>query len=539
MSDYDLKLFSIDDELERLTIKQASHWASKFTGKRVTISNISYLIQYGRIKKIGENGNIFILKKDLIQYYNSFNGKREISWKDKLGEDLNWALSFEQYKESETTKHVHRLHPYKGKFIPQLVEYFLDSHTDNFKTEVFFNKGDIVLDPFCGSGTTLVQANELGIHAVGIDISAFNAMISNCKISKYDLLEVKKEVEDITLALKKFKAKTRIEDFESELNNALYEFNNKNFPSPDFKYKLNRGEIDEKVYGKEKEKEFLSIYLDLIKKHNIKLKQFQTDRFLDKWYLYTVREEINLAFERVKRIKNSNTKRIISLILSRTIRSCRATTHSDLATLKEPITSTYYCSKHAKICKPLFTILKWWQKYSEDTIKRLSEFDKLKTNTYQICLTGDSRTIDLISELNKKNPSLASQVKSKKIKGIFSSPPYVGLIDYHEQHAYAYDLFGFERKDELEIGPLFKGQGKEARDSYVEGISKVLLNCKKYLVDNYNVFLVANDKYNLYPIIAEKAGMKIVNRYKRPVLNRTEKDKGAYSEIIFHLTDKL
>jgi len=40
------------------------------------------------------------------------------------------------------------LHPYKGKFIPQLVEYFLDSHTDEFKKEVYFHKGDIVLDPF-------------------------------------------------------------------------------------------------------------------------------------------------------------------------------------------------------------------------------------------------------------------------------------------------------------------------------------------------------------------------------------------------------
>jgi len=49
------------------------------------------------------------------------------------------------------------------------------------------------------------------------------------------------------------------------------------------------------------------------------------------------------------------------------------------------------------------------------------------------------------------------------------------------------------------------------------------------------VFLVANDKFNMYPTIADKSGMKIVNRFKRPVLNRTEKDKGAYTEIIFHL----
>lgn len=531
----DLFQTQVTDDL--LTIRKASEWASRYTGKKVTPSNISYLIQYGRVKKIGKNGNNYVSKQDLINYYLSFNGKREISWKDKLGDDLNWALSFEQFKESETTKHVHRLHPYKGKFIPQLVEYFLDSHTDDFKREIFFNKEDIILDPFCGSGTTLVQANELGMHAVGIDISAFNSLISNSKILKYDLVDVKKEIDHITKELKKFLTDSHTFDFEEDLLESLFKFNSENFPSPDYKYKLKLGEIDQEHYGKEKEKEFLTNYLKLIEKHKIKLIQDSFKTFLDKWYLYPVRKEIELVFELVKQIKNTNTKKIISIILSRTIRSCRATTHSDLATLKEPITTTYYCSKHGKICKPQFSILKWWQTYSKDTIKRLYQFDKLRTNTYQICLTGDSRAIDILSELYNKHSSLAELVKSQKIKGIFSSPPYVGLIDYHEQHAYSYDLFGFERRDDLEIGPLFKGQGKEARDSYVEGISQVLLNCKKYLDRDFNVFLVANDKYNLYPTIAEKSGMKIVNKFKRPVLNRTEKDKGAYSEIIFHLKE--
>jgi len=44
-----------------------------------------------------------------------------------------------------------------------------------------------VLDPFCGSGTTLVQSNELRMHAIGTDISAFNAMISNAKVDKYEV----------------------------------------------------------------------------------------------------------------------------------------------------------------------------------------------------------------------------------------------------------------------------------------------------------------------------------------------------------------
>ncbi len=125
----------MENTLDLLTIKEASNWASKYLKKKVTTSNISYLIQYGRIKKIGSNGDTLIAKQDLIKYYDSYLGKREFDWKEKLGEDLNWGLSFDQLKEADTTKHVHRLHPYKGKFIPQLVEYFLDRHTDDFKKE--------------------------------------------------------------------------------------------------------------------------------------------------------------------------------------------------------------------------------------------------------------------------------------------------------------------------------------------------------------------------------------------------------------------
>jgi len=537
-----LSLFEEKDEAmfqDRLiNIKEASIWASNYTGKKVTTSNISYLIQYGRIRKHGENGNIYVTINDLKSYYKSFNGKRELSWKEQLGNDLNWALSFEQYKEAETTKHVHRLHPYKGKFIPQLVEYFLDDHTDSFKKEIYFKKGDIVLDPFCGSGTALVQANELGIHAIGIDISSFNSLISNCKILKYDLIDVKKEIDRITFKLKLLLSDSKTLEFDNKLTQILYEFNNEFFPTPEYKYRLRSGEIDEEEYGRTKEREISEIYQKLVQQYDIKLKQTKSETFLDKWYLQSVRDEIEFVFNEIKNITNVETKNIISLILSRTMRSCRATTHSDLATLKEPVVAPYYCSKHGKICKPLFSILKWWETYSKDTIQRLAQFDKLRTNTFQICLTGDSRTIDIISEIEKRNPDFAKLIKEQKISGIFSSPPYVGLIDYHEQHAYAYDLFGFDRKDELEIGPLYKGQGKEARDSYVEGIAQVLINCKKYLNKDYNVFLVANDKYNLYPIIAEKAGMKIVNQFKRPVLNRTEKDKGAYAEIIFHLKEK-
>ena len=100
--------------------------------------------------------------------------------------NLNWRER--DLPERVRTKHVHRLHPYLGKFIPQLTEIFIRK---------YFKKGQTVLDPFCGSGTTLVQANELGINAIGCDISAFNVLLCQVKTERYDLDEVSREVNDV------------------------------------------------------------------------------------------------------------------------------------------------------------------------------------------------------------------------------------------------------------------------------------------------------------------------------------------------------
>src|SRR3990172_2067643 len=98
--------------------------------------------------------------------------------------NLNWRER--ELPERLRTKHVHRLHPYLGKYVPQLVEIFLRK----FEPQT-------VLDPFCGSGTTLVEANSLGIAAVGCDVSAFNCLLSKVKTDKYDLRKLEFEIKDV------------------------------------------------------------------------------------------------------------------------------------------------------------------------------------------------------------------------------------------------------------------------------------------------------------------------------------------------------
>ena len=86
---------------ELLNIKEASVWATKHIGKTVTPSNIAYLINYGRIPKIGAGGGTLISKRDLINYYE--NAHKETDWKKQLGADFNWALSFGKYEKSKMT----------------------------------------------------------------------------------------------------------------------------------------------------------------------------------------------------------------------------------------------------------------------------------------------------------------------------------------------------------------------------------------------------------------------------------------------------
>ncbi len=75
---------------------------------------------------------------------------------------------------------THWIYPYKGKFHPQMIRALLNI--------IGLERGDTVLDPFVGSGTTAVEAQLLGINCIGIDISPLCVLQSKVKAESIDVL---------------------------------------------------------------------------------------------------------------------------------------------------------------------------------------------------------------------------------------------------------------------------------------------------------------------------------------------------------------
>ncbi|MFN7036952.1 MAG: DNA methyltransferase, partial [Bellilinea sp.] len=184
------------EDLELVTVDEAARVVGK------TIHNIRDYIQRGRIRKYNElgqpveratNGNLRVSLKEI----RIFLSLVEQGLEKHHHAGLHPELGFHDVPEYKRTKHVHRLHPYLGKFIPQLVEWFLAR---------YFQPDDVILDPFMGSGTTLIQGNEMKMHTIGIDISPFNCLIARVKAEKYDITKASYEILDIERKVAKFSA---------------------------------------------------------------------------------------------------------------------------------------------------------------------------------------------------------------------------------------------------------------------------------------------------------------------------------------------
>lgn len=357
--------------------------------------------------------------------------------------DLELSWSEATLPERERTKHVHRLHPYLGKFIPQLVETLLDRHVP---------AGGRVLDPFAGSGTTLVQALESGYDATGVDIAGFNALLARVKTRPYNLDALRRDL---------LWAHAEAEAFE-----------------PRGRYP--RG----------------------------------ASAYVRAWYAPAAAEELLHFRTLVDQVGSAD---VLRIVLARSARSARRTAHFDLDFPREPQREPYWCFKHRRECRPVEAARRFLLRYTLDTLDRIETFAAARADgCVARTLHGDARVIDLEGPYD----------------GVITSPPYPGLIDYHEQHRYAYELLGVDERRDLELGRPARGTSRAAIEEYVGGIAAVFANVRSSLVLGGRLCIVVNDRRDLYPQILQRAGLRLVDRHERHVNRRTGRRAGEYYESI-------
>ena len=358
----------------------------------------------------------------------------------ELDLDLSW--SERDLPERERTKHVHRLHPYLGKFIPQLVEALIDR---------YFRPGEHVLDPFAGSGTTLVQAIESGLDATGIDIAAFNCLLMQVKTSRYELFALEHEIRSVVAGIDAQEAPKRGRACSS---------------------------------------------------------------YLSDWYALEALDEL-LSFR--EQIAGCEQADVLRVVLTRAARSARRTRHFDLEFPRTPQLDPYWCHKHRRTCRPVESASHFLRRYSLDTLERIKQFQRLRGRGRSASvLHADARSIRLEGPFD----------------GIITSPPYPGLIDYHEQHRYAYELLELEDLRALELGPAARGSGRAALTSYSEGVAAVFKNLRSALRPDAPIVIVVNDRRDLYPEILAAAGLELEDCHRRHVNRRTGRRAGEYYEDV-------
>ncbi len=113
--------------------------------------------------------------------------------------DDSWA--FEHLTRKDTTYMTHGYHRYPAKFIPQLAHRLIEEHT---------KEGDLIVDPFGGCGTTLVESKVMGRPSIAVDINPVAVLITTAKITPIDPAKIEKEFSDLQKKLENYNENTKV-----------------------------------------------------------------------------------------------------------------------------------------------------------------------------------------------------------------------------------------------------------------------------------------------------------------------------------------
>lgn len=229
--------------MEYLTTSEMSEqW--NISSRRVAI-----LCEEGRIRGCIKKGKTWLIPSDALKpkderykkansYENVFldiENKYKVIYPDSSNATYTSLLNYSD----DLNKSFQRWYRYKEGFSVELVEQLIKEYSKR--------KKGIILDPFSGSGSTLLGANNLGYSGVGFEVNPFSYFLSKCKLEQYTSEEIEK-----------FKL-----EYEKILNEAT---------KANLKYNLPKLSISEKVFPKNIEKYYMNINALISKCTNDKIR---------------------------------------------------------------------------------------------------------------------------------------------------------------------------------------------------------------------------------------------------------------------------
>ena len=186
--------------------------------------------------------------------------------------------------------------------------------------------------------------------------------------------------------------------------------------------------------------------------------------WLEQWYAPRALGELLAYRAAVASAAGAAARRRAASCSSRAARSARRTTHFDLDFPAAPATEPYWCLKHKRTCRPT--------EEAREVPRPLHErHDPPDPRVRRAC--GPSARVTVLHD-DARTVRLPARPD-----GVFTSPPYPGLIDYHEQHRYAYELLGLDDRRDEEIGAAAAGRGRAAVERYVEAMSAAFANTRR------------------------------------------------------------
>ncbi len=187
--------YSLRDYEKTLAIREFENQFPSIKEKYVTSEGIVFssnkLLDEFKLKKL-----TFFSE---VNYQNARSGKSNILTDQTVIESYrnftpNLFGDIKPSKSRDIRYITHSFHEYKGRFYPQLAKAFMNY--------AGIKKGSNVLDPFCGSGTTLVESLLYGANAIGVDVNPIAFLLAKAKVKSLqltsnDFTKIKEVFQDI------------------------------------------------------------------------------------------------------------------------------------------------------------------------------------------------------------------------------------------------------------------------------------------------------------------------------------------------------